>query len=138
MRLRVAFAGGEFFTHLRSRGKLSEEAARFYAAEVLTMFEHLHSLDIVYRDLKVRCAALCCAVLRCAALRCIALGGGGRDRGCPQPAAHLLAYLRGLSAAPINSAAVCAEPMLKGLWPAEALVVLMGVVLCWPMPIPCT
>jgi protein kinase A len=47
-------AGGEFFSHLRSRGQLCEEAARFYAAEVLLVFEYLHSKDIVYRDLKVR------------------------------------------------------------------------------------
>jgi serine/threonine protein kinase len=46
-------AGGEFFSHLRARGQLSEEAARFYAAEVLLVFEYLHSKDIVYRDLKV-------------------------------------------------------------------------------------
>ena len=46
-------AGGEFFTHLKSRGRLTEEGARFYAAEVLMMFEYLHSQDIVYRDLKV-------------------------------------------------------------------------------------
>ena len=46
-------AGGEFFTLLRNRGKLSEDAARFYGAEVLLMFEYLHSKDIVYRDLKV-------------------------------------------------------------------------------------
>ncbi|GAB4820560.1 hypothetical protein N2152v2_007606 [Parachlorella kessleri] len=45
-------AGGEFFTLLRNRGKLSEDAARFYGAEVLLMFEYLHGKDIVYRDLK--------------------------------------------------------------------------------------
>lgn len=46
-------AGGEFFTHLRSRGQLTEDVARFYAAEVLIVFEYLHSKDIAYRDLKV-------------------------------------------------------------------------------------
>jgi serine/threonine protein kinase len=45
--------GGEFFSHLKSRGRLSEDAARFYAAEVVLIFEHLHSQDVVYRDLKV-------------------------------------------------------------------------------------
>ncbi|PRW56166.1 cAMP-dependent kinase catalytic subunit beta isoform X6 [Chlorella sorokiniana] len=44
--------GGEFFSHLKARGKLGEEAARLYAGEVLLMFEYLHSQDIVYRDLK--------------------------------------------------------------------------------------
>ena len=54
-------AGGEFFTHLRSRGQLAEEAARFYAAQVVLVFEYLHSKDIVYRDLKVSlpCILLC-------------------------------------------------------------------------------
>lgn len=47
--------GGEFFSHLRSRGQLAEEVARFYAAQVLLVFEYLHSQDIVYRDLKVCC-----------------------------------------------------------------------------------
>ena len=52
-------AGGEFFSHLKNKGKLSEEAARLYAGEVLLMFDYLHTQDIVYRDLKVR-GGLCC------------------------------------------------------------------------------
>ena len=47
--------GGEFFRHLRQRGRLAEDVAKFYAAEVLLAFEYLHSKDIVYRDLKVCC-----------------------------------------------------------------------------------
>lgn len=45
--------GGEYFSHLKARGRLGEEGARLYAGEVLLMLEHLHSRDIVYRDLKV-------------------------------------------------------------------------------------
>jgi hypothetical protein len=37
----------------RSR-RLHEDEARFYAAEVVAVLEHLHSLAIVYRDLKAR------------------------------------------------------------------------------------
>ena len=44
--------GGEFFTHLRMSGRLKESAAKIYAAEVLLVFEYLHSRDIIYRDLK--------------------------------------------------------------------------------------
>lgn len=46
--------GGELFHHLRNAGRFSEELTRFYAAEVALALHHLHSLDIVYRDLKVR------------------------------------------------------------------------------------
>eukprot|EP01024_Parvocaulis_polyphysoides_P025803 TRINITY_DN2345_c1_g1_i1.p1 TRINITY_DN2345_c1_g1~~TRINITY_DN2345_c1_g1_i1.p1 ORF type:complete len:343 (-),score=41.49 TRINITY_DN2345_c1_g1_i1:302-1330(-) len=44
--------GGEFFTHLRARGRLSEDTARFYAAEVVLGLEYLHKQNIAYRDLK--------------------------------------------------------------------------------------
>jgi len=46
--------GGEFFRMLkRQPGKrLSEEHARFYAAEVLLALEYLHSCGFMYRDLK--------------------------------------------------------------------------------------
>ena len=45
-------AGGEMFTYLRSIGHLSSLHARFYAAQVVSIFEYLHSKSIVYRDLK--------------------------------------------------------------------------------------
>lgn len=44
--------GGELFTHLRNRGKLSEVATRFYAAIVVYAFSTLHAKKIAYRDLK--------------------------------------------------------------------------------------
>eukprot|EP00301_Raphidiophrys_heterophryoidea_P005725 c12370_g1_i3.p1 GENE.c12370_g1_i3~~c12370_g1_i3.p1 ORF type:complete len:749 (-),score=167.27 c12370_g1_i3:539-2785(-) len=44
--------GGEFFTHLRRMGRFKEDMARFYAAQVLTALEYLHSNNILYRDLK--------------------------------------------------------------------------------------
>ena len=44
--------GGEVFTHLRNKGKLSEQAARFYAATVVYAFTTIHSQKIAYRDLK--------------------------------------------------------------------------------------
>lgn len=44
--------GGELFTHLRSRGKLSEQTARFYAATVVYAFSTIHAKKIAYRDLK--------------------------------------------------------------------------------------
>ena len=48
--------GGEFFTHLREAGRFSESVSRFYASEVLLAIEYLHSMNVIYRDLKVRCA----------------------------------------------------------------------------------
>ena len=44
--------GGEFFSYLSKRGNLPEYDARFYGANVLLALEHLHSLQIAYRDLK--------------------------------------------------------------------------------------
>lgn len=46
--------GGEFFRALQTRpGKcLSEEHAKFYAAEVTAALEYLHLMGICYRDLK--------------------------------------------------------------------------------------
>jgi protein-serine/threonine kinase len=46
--------GGEFFRALQTRpGKcLSEEHARFYAAEVVAALEYLHLMGYIYRDLK--------------------------------------------------------------------------------------
>lgn len=45
------FTGGELFFHL-NKGRFPEERARFYIAEILLALEHLHSRNIVYRDLK--------------------------------------------------------------------------------------
>lgn len=44
--------GGEFFTYLRTTGRFDENTTRFYAAQVLLAFEHIHNMDIIYRDLK--------------------------------------------------------------------------------------
>lgn len=44
--------GGELFRFLRKQKKLTEEQAKFYAAEVTLAIEYLHSLDVAYRDLK--------------------------------------------------------------------------------------
>jgi serum/glucocorticoid-regulated kinase 2 len=44
--------GGELFYHLSRLKRFSEDEARFYFAEILLGIEHLHSRDIVYRDIK--------------------------------------------------------------------------------------
>jgi serine/threonine protein kinase len=45
-------AGGELFTYLRGIGRLDPPHARLYAAQVVSMFEYLHSKNVIYRDLK--------------------------------------------------------------------------------------
>lgn len=44
--------GGELFSHLRREVRFANDAAKFYAAEIVLAFQHLHSFNIVYRDLK--------------------------------------------------------------------------------------
>ena len=41
--------GGELFTHLRNRGKISEQSAKFYASIVVYAFSTLHAKKIAYR-----------------------------------------------------------------------------------------
>jgi len=45
-------AGGELFTYLRNIGRLDNNHSRLYAAQITLMFEYLHSLNVIYRDLK--------------------------------------------------------------------------------------
>ena len=44
--------GGELFSYLRNSGRFDVATATFYAAEITLVFEYLHSLAVVYRDLK--------------------------------------------------------------------------------------
>jgi protein-serine/threonine kinase len=45
-------AGGELFFHLSRAGRFSEGRTRYYASEILLALQYLHSLNIIYRDLK--------------------------------------------------------------------------------------
>lgn len=44
--------GGDLGFILQEYGRLDEEVAKFYAAEIVLAIEHLHSLKIIHRDLK--------------------------------------------------------------------------------------
>jgi len=44
--------GGELFSYLRKEGRLPNDHARFYAAEIILAFQYLHGCNVVYRDLK--------------------------------------------------------------------------------------
>jgi len=44
--------GGELFRLIRKSHRLSPVVARFFSGEVVLALGHLHSMDIVYRDLK--------------------------------------------------------------------------------------
>lgn len=44
--------GGELFTILRQRRYFDEPTAQFYAGCVVEGFDYMHSMDIIYRDLK--------------------------------------------------------------------------------------
>lgn len=45
-------AGGELFYLLHQKGRMNEQAAKFYFAEILLGLEYIHKKGIVYRDLK--------------------------------------------------------------------------------------
>ncbi|RKP09853.1 kinase-like domain-containing protein, partial [Thamnocephalis sphaerospora] len=45
-------SGGELFFHLQRERRFPEARVRFYACEILSALEYLHSLGFVYRDLK--------------------------------------------------------------------------------------
>ena len=45
-------AGGELFFHLGKEGKFAEGRAMFYAAEIALALEYIHTLNVIYRDLK--------------------------------------------------------------------------------------
>ena len=44
--------GGELFTYLRGVGRFPIDQARMYIAEIVSIFDYLHSTNIIYRDLK--------------------------------------------------------------------------------------
>lgn len=44
--------GGEFFSHLRRANRFENHVGRFFAGHVTLMFEYMHSMDVIYRDLK--------------------------------------------------------------------------------------
>jgi len=44
--------GGELFTILRNRRYFDEKTSRFYAACVVEAFGYMHSINVIYRDLK--------------------------------------------------------------------------------------
>jgi len=45
--------GGDLKFHLNKDERFDEERSRFYAAEILLGLEHIHSKNIVYRDMKL-------------------------------------------------------------------------------------
>jgi len=45
--------GGDLKFHLNKDERFDEERSRFYAAEILLGLEHMHSKNIVYRDMKL-------------------------------------------------------------------------------------
>lgn len=46
-------AGGELFTHLYMKERFTEHEVRIYMAELTLAMERLHSLGIIYRDIKL-------------------------------------------------------------------------------------
>ena len=47
-----AVLGGELYAQMKRVEKFKPSQAQFYAAQVAAVFAHLHSRDIIFRDLK--------------------------------------------------------------------------------------
>ena len=45
--------GGNLYKHLLDKKQFSVRVSRFYIAQVILALEHLHSKNIIYRDLKL-------------------------------------------------------------------------------------
>lgn len=45
-------AGGEVYSHLRQHGVFDQVTARFFAAQVVLGLEYLHTMKLIYRDMK--------------------------------------------------------------------------------------
>ncbi|KAE8713875.1 3-phosphoinositide-dependent protein kinase 1 [Hibiscus syriacus] len=44
--------GGELFDQITRKGRLSEDEARFYAAELVDALEYIHGMGLIHRDIK--------------------------------------------------------------------------------------
>ncbi|GMP68469.1 hypothetical protein CsSME_00028090 [Camellia sinensis var. sinensis] len=44
--------GGELFDQITRKGRLAEDEARFYAAEVVDALEYIHGMGLIHRDIK--------------------------------------------------------------------------------------
>lgn len=44
--------GGELYYHLRKKTRFSEKTTKFYACQIISGLSYLHSLNIMYRDMK--------------------------------------------------------------------------------------
>ncbi|KAJ0545963.1 putative protein kinase AGC-PDK1 family [Helianthus annuus] len=44
--------GGELFDQITRKGRLTEDEARFYAAEIVDALEYMHNMGLIHRDIK--------------------------------------------------------------------------------------
>jgi serine/threonine protein kinase len=44
--------GGDFFSHLRAQRRFSPDTVKHYVGCIVLALDYVHSMDVVYRDLK--------------------------------------------------------------------------------------
>lgn len=116
------YQGGELFFHLKNNRRFTEEVARIYVGEIALALGHLHSLQIIYRDLKPGQFAASAAAERVGR----SSGGGVRQRQIQMPAWSCVSLLTAACLCSVFAPALSPPSLLPFSSPENILLDDMG------------